>query len=144
MDLQIKITEFITRARQTIYKTTEELIDNSDVIYFNDKEYIDKMKLITDVINFLNVLNSKYQVFTNKDIELGIDYWSDLLDLKQTPIFNYNPLEEFEMPKQIIGGAKLMVELPENGNGYLKKSEDDIIFWEKAENSLDLGNIDEL
>lgn len=142
MNLQIKISEFITRGRQAIYKITSELIDNSDIIYMNDKEFIDKMKLIEDFINFMNVLNSKWQILTHKDIELGIDYWSNRLDLKQVPVFNYNPLEEFEIPAQIIGGTKEMIELPKVGDGYLKKTNDGVIIWEEAETSLDLGNID--
>lgn len=140
MEYQIKYTEFLSRARNTLYEQYIDIAYLALSVGLEEDITKEKINKCHSFLNFVKAIQSPFLVWTNKEVEIGIDYWMDVYNMYNQNLL-LSPSDEFtKIIKEVVEGS-VTVALPEFGFGSLTKDSNGNIYWQEESNTIDLGEL---
>lgn len=119
----IELTEFIVRARSKVAELALDIVKLAENEGVKTKKVLDKVELTTDLIDFVNMIESNFTFNTipQKDIDKIVDWMDDRYVLSERPLIIKDPFSKTDRPPSATTVTQ-NVDLPIGGPGYLYKN----------------------
>jgi len=140
MEYQIKYTEFLSRARNTLADEYIEVAHMILSIGLEEDETKFRLRDCHAFLNFIKAIQHPFLPWSNKEVEIGIDYWMDKYGMYNQSLLLY-PSDEFTTITKQVTEGNITIALPEFGDGHLVKDSSGNVYWEAQQTTIDLGEL---
>jgi hypothetical protein len=140
MEYQIKYTEFLARHIQALQLEFFEIANMALSIGMEEDIVQERIQICNQFLDFYKAIQSPFTTWTNKEVEIGIDYWTNHYRMYNRNLL-LSPDQDFEkISKQVIEGVTV-IQLPDTGYGNLVRDTSGNVYWQPQQTVIDLGNI---